>query len=518
MTFERFIADQALRFAGLPNGRVHAEIEQALSQLVEFLGTERSSFFELLPDTDVIAVTKTWAKPGVDAIGPPLVMAGAYPWYTEQLRKGETIRFDRIPDDVPPEAVLETEYAISHGLRSHVCIPLAVNGRWMCALGSGTFTKFFSWSDAIVLQMRAVGQILANALYRERIETELQDSIRQLRQLQERLTAENEYLREETERDAGFEEIVGRTPALRSALAQAARVAPMPTAVLLLGETGTGKELLARAIHARSPRGARALIKLNCASLPLSLVESELFGHEKGAFTGATSSRAGRFELADGGTLFLDEIAELPLEAQAKLLRVLQDGEFERLGSVRTRRVDVRLIAATNRDLERAIAEGRFREDLYYRLAAFPIRVPPLRERSEDVPYLVWDFIHQRQAELGRHIEHVSEDAMRRLVAWPWPGNVRELRNVIERALILSDGSTLELDASFGGTVAERVAAESLEDIERKHIARVLDRCGWRINGAGNAAEQLGLHPNTLRSRLKRLGVERPDPRAPRAN
>ena len=510
MTFERFISDLSFRFAGLPTGQVHAEAEQALARLVEFLDVERASLFELLPDGKAMAVTFSWAKPGVDSIPPPLRIEGNYFWYHERLRKGEPLRFDRIPDDVPAEAQQERTYAYEHGMRSHICIPLAVNGQWMCALGAGTFTRFFAWSDSTVLQMRAVGQILANALYRERIETELHETIRELHQLQERLTAENEYLREESAQQAGFEEIVGRTPALRSMLEQAVRVAPMPTAVLLLGETGTGKELLARAIHARSSRSDRVLVKLNCAALPVSLVESELFGHEKGAFTGATASRSGRFELADGGTLFLDEIGELPLEVQVKLLRVLQDGEFERLGSVRTRRVDIRLIAATNRDLERAIAEGRFREDLYYRLAAFPIRVPPLRERREDIPLLVWDLIHRRQAELDRHIEQVPAAEMRALVAAPWPGNVRELGNVIERALILSDGPVLRLDAVFTSASESEPIPASLEVVEREHLLRVLERCGWRINGAGNAAKQLGLHPNTLRSRLAKLGNRRP--------
>jgi transcriptional regulator with GAF, ATPase, and Fis domain len=289
--------------------------------------------------------------------------------------------------------------------------------------------------------------------------------------------------------------------------------------VLLLGETGTGKELLARALHERSPRSARPFLRVNCAAIPASLIESELFGHEKGAFTGAVAGRAGRFEAAHGGSLFLDEIGELGVDVQAKLLRVLQDGTFERVGSSRTQRSDVRIIAATNRDLERAMAEGRFREDLYYRLSVFPIRVPPLRDRREDVPLLVWSIINRRQRALGRRITDVPKRAMQALTAYDWPGNVRELENVVERALVLSHGSTLQVEDPGGATrpaadapaaPAARGSLLALDDVEREHIRSVLERCGWRVNGAGNAAEVLGLHPNTLRFRMKKLGVSRP--------
>ena len=251
---------------------------------------------------------------------------------------------------------------------------------------------------------------------------------------------------------------------------------------------------------------------MNCAALPQSLVESELFGHEKGAFTGATSAKLGRFELADGGTLFLDEIGEIPPEVQAKLLRVLQAGEFERVGGTRTRKVDVRIVAATNRDLERAIAEGRFREDLYYRLSVFPIRLPPLRERREDIPLLVQDLIQRRQDELGRRIERDSRRAaMKALMSYAWPGNVRELGNVIERALILSRGPELCLDAFVASQGARALPSQRLDEVERAHFLAVLERCRWRITGPGNAAEVLGMRPSTLRSRLKKLGVVRPD-------
>jgi transcriptional regulator with GAF, ATPase, and Fis domain len=299
-------------------------------------------------------------------------------------------------------------------------------------------------------------------------------------------------------------------------------VAPTDVAVLLLGETGTGKELLARALHERSPRSARPFLRVNCAAIPASLIESELFGHEKGAFTGALAARAGRFEAARGGSLFLDEIGELGIDVQAKLLRVLQDGTFERVGSSRTMRSDVRIIAATNRDLERAMAEGRFREDLYYRLNVFPIRLPPLRDRREDIPLLVWSIISRRQRALGRRITDVPKRAMQALTAYDWPGNVRELENVVERALVLSHGSTLQLEDPGGGGAwpaaaapAARAPLLALDDVEREHIRSVLERCGWRVNGAGNAAEMLGLHPNTLRFRMKKLGIARPRLAAP---
>jgi transcriptional regulator with GAF, ATPase, and Fis domain len=359
-----------------------------------------------------------------------------------------------------------------------------------------------------------VGQILASAIHRQRAEAELRAQLAEIRQLQARLEAENVYLREEAEPAHGFTDIVGRSPALQAVLAQVTQVAPTPTTVLLLGETGTGKELLAHAIHDRSPRRDRALVKVNCAALPPTLIESELFGHEKGAFTGAMSARPGRFELADGGTLFLDEIAELPLDLQPKLLRVLQEGEFERVGGARTHKVDVRVVVATNRDLARAVREGRFRDDLYYRVAAFPVHVPALRERREDIPLLVWSIIERRQAALDRRIDTVPKRVMDALMHYDWPGNVRELQNVIERALIVSPGPALQIAEPPGAPT--RSTPDRLDEVEREHILRVLERCGWRINGEGNAAAVLGLEPSTLRSRMQKLGIRRPArPQAP---
>src|SRR5262245_11106022 len=426
------------------------------------------------------------------------------------LAGGEVIRLDRVPGGLPPAARQGLDHALRFAFRSHLAVPVSIGGRWVCALATATCLEYRSWAAETVQQVRILGQILGNALHRARLETELRASLRELRRLELRLRRENEYLREEVEIEAGFEAVVGRSPAMRRVLEQAAQVADTPATVLLLGETGTGKDLIARAIHTRSPRRAHAFVRVNCAALPSSLVESELFGHEKGAFTGATSSKPGRFELAHEGTLFLDEIGELPGDVQAKLLRVLQDGEFERLGSLQTRKVDVRIIAATNRDLDRAMSEGRFREDLFYRLAAFPIRLPPLRDRPEDLPVLVWDFVHRRGPELGRRIERIPEAALAALSHYRWPGNVRELGNVLERALILSKGAELRIDKAFAGTASLQPPGLGLAEMEREHILRVLERCHWKINGSGNAADTLGLHPNTLRARLHKLGIERP--------
>ena len=346
----------------------------------------------------------------------------------------------------------------------------------------------------------------------------LRDALAEVERLRDQLLAENVYLKEEIRLAHGFDEIVGRSEPLRGTLTRIEHVAHTEASVLLLGETGTGKELFARAIHNRSPRKDNPLVKVSCAALPPSLIESELFGHVKGAFTGALSEKMGRFELADGGTLFLDEIGELDPELQTKLLRVLQEGEFEKIGSTETRRVDIRVIAATNRDLQLSMEAGAFRQDLYYRLAVFPIRIPPLRQRREDIPLLVWHFITKKRARLGKTIDTVPKHVLDTLVQYEWPGNVRELENVIERSMILSSGPTLLLSESFAKPNESRrggVPSSSLDEMDRTHIVGVLEDCGWRVKGANNAADRLGLKPSTLRYRMSKLGIERP-PRRPR--
>ncbi len=328
------------------------------------------------------------------------------------------------------------------------------------------------------------------------------------------LQQQNQYLREEIKGEHNFEEIIGQSPPLLAVLESVRRVAPIDTSVLITGETGTGKELIARAVHSRSKRHDRPLIKLNCAALPAGLVESELFGHEKGAFTGAIARRVGRFELAHGGTIFLDEIGDISPEAQAKLLRVLQEREFERVGGSQPIPADVRVIAATNRDLLRAVRDKSFREDLYYRLNVFPIALPPLRERLDDIPLLVRFLIDKCKWRIGKPIDDVPPATMQRLMAYSWPGNVRELENVIERAVILSSSPTLEIGPSFLTSSATAPAAPveptSLDAIERRHILAILERTDWVIDGPRGAAKLLDVHPNTLRSRLKRLALNRP--------
>ena len=345
---------------------------------------------------------------------------------------------------------------------------------------------------------------------------ELNDVLQEVEALRDRLQDENCYLQEEIKRTHDFDGIVGESPAMAKVLGQVERVAATDATVLILGETGTGKELFARAVHAQSARRHRPLVKVNCAALPETLVESELFGHEPGAFTGAATRRAGRFELADGGTIFLDEIGDLPLALQAKLLRVLQEGEFERLGSSTTQAVDVRVIAATNRDLAARVTEDAFREDLYFRLNVVPLRLPPLRERAGDVPLLVEHILAGAARRFGRAASTVPTDVMTALERYGWPGNVRELANVVERAVILSDGPALCLDEPLGDACTPVTQAQgmTMQEVERSHVLNVLAATDWRVRGAGGAAEKLGLPPSTLRSRMKKLGLERPKPTA----
>ncbi|MBN2289437.1 MAG: sigma 54-interacting transcriptional regulator [Candidatus Glassbacteria bacterium] len=347
---------------------------------------------------------------------------------------------------------------------------------------------------------------------RKKAEEALRKKHAEVESLKNRLQAENIYLQEEIKIEHNFEEIISNSEALNRVLEKVEQVASTDATVLILGETGTGKQLIARAVHNVSPRAGRTLVTVNCAALPSSLIESELFGHEKGAFTGAFSRKIGRFELADCGSIFLDEIGDLPLDLQAKLLRVLQDGEFERLGSSSTVKVDVRVIAATNRDLGKEVSEGRFREDLFYRLNVYPIHCPPLREHKEDIPLLVNHFVNKYSAKTGKKIDSISQHVIDSLQAYHWPGNVRELENVIERAVIVSRGNRLELAEwlqSSRDSSDDDSQIFTLEELEREHIIKVMELTGWRVRGKSGSAELLGIKPTTLESRMDKLGIKR---------
>jgi formate hydrogenlyase transcriptional activator len=406
------------------------------------------------------------------------------------------------------EPDIELQWAMELGIRSAAAYPLIVQGdEFVGVLGNLTRRDIDEEEFAYlgILAQQAAMSVKSAQIFEENT------------RLRDRLLVENAYLREEIRTEVGFSDIVGDSAALRTLLKDIRQVAVTDSTVLLLGETGTGKELIARAIHQLSPRKERPLIKVNCGAIAPGLVESELFGHERGAFTGALQRRIGRFELANNGTLFLDEIGELPPESQTRLLRVLQEQEFERVGGTQPIRVDVRLIAATNRDLKAEVAAGRFRADLFYRLNVFPARVPPLRERRDDIPHLVKHFVAHQQRRLGKPIEGVSREGMERLRQYSWPGNIRELQNVIERACVLAGDPVLTVPEGLAETPAGPARPDkilTLAEAEKRHIRRALEATGGTIHGARGAAAILGINPNTLRSRIDKLGLSKESARA----
>ena len=402
---------------------------------------------------------------------------------------------------------------VQEGIQSYCVVPLVAMGKSI-----GTFTL---WSESRNRYTQADAELLREVANQIAIAIANMKSYEEIKALKGRLEKENVYLQEEIRTVHNFEEIVGSSPALLKLLRKVDQVAPTDSSVLIYGETGTGKELIARAIHDRSNRKNRPLVKVNCSAISAGLVESELFGHVKGAFTGAFERRIGRFELADGGTLFLDEVGELPLDTQVKLLRVLQEREFEPVGSNRSIRVDVRIICATNRNLKDSIKEGTFRSDLYYRLNVFPLEVPPLRERRSDIPQLAMFFLSRFARNLGKKIDGISAAATERLMAYSWPGNIRELQNLIERALILGSGPIIDLDSDLtnvsgafrispsGLVPVDQPSFKTLQEVEREHILNALRESRGVIEGTSGAAKALGMHPNTLRHRMEKLGIKR---------
>lgn len=511
LRIQELISDISAILMNASGEEIDPQIEQTLKRIVEFLGIDRSGFGEFSGEFLELKITHTYAVPGIEPT-PPIFITKSFPWLGQKLSRGEVVSIPSLLA-LPEEAIAEKKYFEVSGMKSIILIPVAIGGSIHCAIGFTSFHNYRAWPDPLIIQLKRVGEILANALYRKRAEerilaqvTKLTSAYQEIKELKNRLEAEAEYLRSEIKVNYQHEDIIGESRAIMNVLKQVEQVAPTDSSVLIEGETGTGKELIARAIHQLSPRKDRAMVKVNCSALPSALIEAELFGREKGAYTGALTKQIGRFEIANGSTIFLDEISELTLDLQTKLLRVLQEGEFERLGSPRTIRVNVRTIAATNRNLSDAVHEGKFREDLYYRLNVFPIKVPSLRERPKDILLLVKAFLNEFQEKMGKKIDFISKKTMELLITYQWPGNIRELRNVIERAVIITTGNVLHV--SFPEEIHEKGHdLISLKEVERTHITQVLQKTNWIIKGPHGAAKILEMKPSTLYHRMKKLGI-----------
>ncbi|WP_068137470.1 sigma 54-interacting transcriptional regulator [Roseimaritima ulvae] len=509
LNFERLLADLSAGFVNLPCEQIASRIDTSLKLLVEFLGNDRSTFVEFGSDEDQVQISHSYAVPGCPPfpIGPFAV--AKLPWFINEFRSGNSVFMRNIPEDLPDSAIEERERCLREGIQSNVTVPLRAGGELLGGLTFAFIRKRCDWSREVLSRLSLIGEVFAHALLRRRNEYLLRKTMEENLRLRQQLEQDNLYLREQVVLKHSHGRIIGQSDAITQVLADIERVATTDAPVLLSGETGTGKELLAQTIHELSLRKGRPMIVVNCASLPATLIESELFGRAAGAYTGAVSAQTGRFELADGSTLFLDEIGEFPLELQAKLLRVLQDGRFERLGTAQTISVDVRIIAATNRDLEAATRDNLFRPDLYHRLNVFPIQVPPLRERRDDIPLLTWAFVEALGKRMGKSIKCIPRKAMQQLQDYDWPGNIRELSNAVERAMILADGDTLHIEPP-AGSHSGPTANKTLKQVEREQILHVLEETGWRIRGKGGAAERLDIKPTTLEARMARQGIQRP--------
>jgi len=505
--FQRLVGEIASRLGATGPETLHETVTEVMQQLGDALQLDRAMVWKRHAGESVVVVTHFWAKDD-DAERPQSIPVSSIPHVVLKLEAGEGVWFTS-PEDVPDPIDRDTFH--NSGLVSGAIFPLAQEERGdLGALIFGSTTAEHDWPPAIIDRLRLVAGVMSQTLARARTNGALRHALNEVRELRDRLSNENVASRREARVLRPPSTVVAESPAMKRVLAQVEQVAPTPATVLLLGETGVGKEVLAQAIHDFSPRHQRQMVRVSCAAIPTALIESELFGRERGAYTGALSRQIGRFEAANQSTLFLDEIGELPAEVQVKLLRVLQERVIERLGSTQPVKVDVRIITATNRNLEKAVEEKMFREDLFYRLNVFPIVVPPLRERVEDISSLVWSFVDEFSRMFGKNIESLSADSMRELERYAWPGNVRELRNVIERAIIIATGPQLVLSAPRPPARMPQTAM-TLTAIEIDHIRSVLESTNWRVRGRGGAAERLGIKPTTLESRMARLGISRKD-------
>jgi formate hydrogenlyase transcriptional activator len=516
--FEKLLSSFSATYGSILPSDIERVVRNDLGRLVEFFGASRCALYIFDKETNTFRTNTPliwWPKEDDDFFAGLQEGLKKQPdrhhffhYFFDSWRKGEPLQISSL-DDLPGEAAGIKSYYELFRVKSALSIPFSIGNAPIGALVFTDTRRERRWADALIPRIRLCGEILGNALVRKQSEAALDKAFSEIKSLKDRLESDYQYLQEEMVLDRGFHDVVGNSEPVKQALAKVRQVAPTNVSVLLLGETGTGKGLFARAIHQLSRAKNRPLVQVNCAALSPHLIESELFGHEKGAFTGAATRRQGRFELACGTTLFLDEIGDLPLDLQAKLLRVLQDGEYERVGGNTTLKSDARIIAATNRDIEKEVEAGRFRSDLWYRLSVFPISIPPLRQRKEDIDLLTGFLVAKCSRAMGKKVQAVPANVVRRLQAYHWPGNVRELENIIERGVISSPAGHLTFELPGEGRIDNRMEEFNIERVERETVLRALASTAWVIEGPRGAALRLGLNPSTLRSRMRKLGIRR---------
>jgi transcriptional regulator with GAF, ATPase, and Fis domain len=504
------MADLATRLVTVDPAAIDQAVDDGLQQLGRTLRVDQGLVWREPGDGASPVTTHCWSR-RAETARPDVSRVAAIPFIARRLRASEPFWLTR-PDDVADAA--DREVLLGDGFASAAIIPLpaagGIDGR-PGALAFSSHATEHEWPLAVIEQLRIAAGLCSQAIARKAQALELRTALDELQQLRRRAEGDGALHRPRITAPGGSHAVVSESPAVRQALAQVEQVAMTPSTVLLLGETGVGKELFAQTIHELSARRQRPMVRVSCAAIPSTLIEAELFGHERGAFTGALNRQIGRFELANHSTLFLDEIGELSAEVQVKLLRVLQERVIERLGSTQPVKIDVRIVAATNRNLEKAVEDQTFREDLFYRLNVFPIVIPPLRDRVEDIPALAWQFVEECSKAVGKSIESISKESMRQLQAYQWPGNVRELRNVIERAVILATGPRLVVPIPQPAVARQPQVSVTLKKLEIEHIRATLESTNWRVRGHGGAAQRLGLKPTTLETRMAKLGVFRPD-------
>jgi transcriptional regulator with GAF, ATPase, and Fis domain/CheY-like chemotaxis protein len=490
--------------AALPD--IPGKIDDSLKKISEHLGIDRIILWKIEENKSKILECYQYGSSHIEKI-PENISSEKFPWIFTQIMSDDYVFLGGI-EDFPEEEKIDKETFLDMGIKSSLLIPYRIAGKVVAGMTFTALKQRKIFPLKLIAELKLFGEFISSTLYR--LQTEEKYNVA-LKELAKYTAAEKASSLPESEEEISCNDIIGKSLKMKSVLSRVAQVAPTDATVLILGETGAGKDMIARVIHEMSLRRNKKMITVNCATLPQNLMESELFGREKGAFTGADTRQVGRFELANGSTICLDEIGELPPETQAKLLRVIQYNEFERLGSSQTIKVDVRIIATTNRNLNEEVLQGRFRSDLYYRLNVFPVIVPPLRERKEDIPLLAQNFVKRFSEQLGKQIASIPEETIKTLQEYSWPGNVRELESVIERAVILCDGPTFKLTDKLETSSVSSVSSEkTLAEVEKEQILRILEQTKWCIEGKDGAAKILGLHPSTLRTRMHKMGIKRP--------